>query len=418
MLTIVVFEQGGEPDLQSRSIEMHESDIVIGRDSKCQLQISDGSISRQHAKLFFENGNYYIEDLKSSNGTFLNGDQVFRAVQLGDGDSIRLGNVRIEIRSRDLSASCSSQNPTISFEHLRNSDSNSASTDSSHSPKTADPAVVTQRGQFDDDSRTLDNVNCTVFAPPNCPVNDTVLIQVFAHIPEQAVDAEEQALVYDEDAVPRGMTTLGTKIERGSVLTFELVSKQGGIDEAFQSLTWNGDPVSVTFEMEAPTTERTMIGKVIVSQDSIPIGTIRFKVKVCDQASPAEPACIGTAKRFSKVFISYSSKDLSEVLKRVQMLKQVGIEDIFQDLQSIKTGQPWQPAIIEAIDRSDVMFLFWSTAAKESSEVAKEWQYGLETKGDGYIHPVVIEGPPVIPPPSQLAHLHFNDKINYFISSC
>jgi hypothetical protein len=130
-------------------------------------------------------------------------------------------------------------------------------------------------------------------------------------------------------------------------------------------------------------------------------------------ASP-EPKPTGEARRYSRAFISYASKDRAEVLRRVQMLKSVGI-DFFQDVLNLEPGDRWAQELYKHIDESDVLFLFWSTAAKESEWVAKEWQYALEKKGDDFIRPVGIEGPPIPAPPEPLRHLHFGDPILYFL---
>ena len=64
--------------------------------------------------------------------------------------------------------------------------------------------------------------------------------------------------------------------------------------------------------------------------------------------------------------------------------------------------------------------LFWSTASKESKWVTKEVQYALARKGGDdsrppEIVPVLIEGPPVPLPNPELAHLHFNEKLLYYM---
>ena len=106
-------------------------------------------------------------------------------------------------------------------------------------------------------------------------------------------------------------------------------------------------------------------------------------------------------------FISYAAQDRSEVLRRVQMLPAVGIR-YFQDVLDLDPGDRWAKELFRHIDESDVMFLFWSSAAKESDWVQKEWKYGLEKFGDDFVLPVIIEGPPVPEPPEQLKHLHFS----------
>jgi hypothetical protein len=102
------------------------------------------------------------------------------------------------------------------------------------------------------------------------------------------------------------------------------------------------------------------------------------------------------------------------VLRYVQMLQLVGIA-FFQDLLSLDLGQRWARQLYHHIDVSDVLFLFWSTPAKQSKWVTKEWRYGLRKKGLDFIKPVIIEGPPPVPPPKALAKLHFNDWLLYVI---
>jgi hypothetical protein len=96
------------------------------------------------------------------------------------------------------------------------------------------------------------------------------------------------------------------------------------------------------------------------------------------------------------------------------MLRLVGIT-YFQDLLSIEPGQRWAQQLYRHIDTSDVLFLFWSTPAKRSKWVTKEWRYALKQKGLDFIKPVIIEGPPPVPPPRALAKLHFNDWLQYVI---
>jgi hypothetical protein len=78
-------------------------------------------------------------------------------------------------------------------------------------------------------------------------------------------------------------------------------------------------------------------------------------------------------------------------------------------------------ALDRKIDESDVFFLFWSTAAKQSEWVIKEVRYAIERRsgddlGPPEIDPVIIEGPPPVAPPPELKDLHFNDRFLYFIA--
>jgi hypothetical protein len=72
--------------------------------------------------------------------------------------------------------------------------------------------------------------------------------------------------------------------------------------------------------------------------------------------------------------------------------------------------------LLKQIDSSDVLYLFWSKYAKQSSWVEKEWRYGLTHKGIDFIDPVPLADPRKVPPPKELADVeHFNDwTLAYF----
>jgi hypothetical protein len=160
----------------------------------------------------------------------------------------------------------------------------------------------------------------------------------------------------------------------------------------------------------------SLVGRVLVSQASIPIGRILFKLRLrlAEERADKLPKNSGRATRYTEAFISYASQDRPEVLRRVQMLSAVGIH-YFQDVLDLNPGDKWAEELFRRIDESNVMFLFWSSAARTSEWVQKEWRYGLEKKGQDYIRPVIIEGPPIPEPPQELKHLHFSDRLRYFI---
>ncbi len=65
--------------------------LVIGRDSSSNIAINDAEVSRKHARLTFQGGKYVIEDLGSTNGTFVNGQRLVSSVVLKSGDVVSLG---------------------------------------------------------------------------------------------------------------------------------------------------------------------------------------------------------------------------------------------------------------------------------------------------------------------------------------
>ena len=74
--------------------------ITIGRESDNKAAIPLTVLSRHHARVFAENGVWFVEDLDSANGTFYRGKQLAPGVrtELNDGDIVRFGTVAMSIR--------------------------------------------------------------------------------------------------------------------------------------------------------------------------------------------------------------------------------------------------------------------------------------------------------------------------------
>jgi 3',5'-cyclic-nucleotide phosphodiesterase len=73
--------------------------VFVGRSAKNDIQILDDSISRKHLKIFRIEKSFFVEDLKSTNGTFVNGNSVEpgEGQQISDGDIISLGTSLIRV---------------------------------------------------------------------------------------------------------------------------------------------------------------------------------------------------------------------------------------------------------------------------------------------------------------------------------
>ena len=69
-----------------------KSEIVLGRDENVDIVIPAPIVSRRHARITYRDGRYWIEDLGSANGTFINGNQVtYSSIALSDRDHIQFG---------------------------------------------------------------------------------------------------------------------------------------------------------------------------------------------------------------------------------------------------------------------------------------------------------------------------------------
>jgi len=80
-----------------------QPELHIGRDPSCEIQLSDETVSNQHARLWYRNKQWWIEDLLSTNGTFLNDERVETPTILISNDEIRIGKILLIIEIQPLS---------------------------------------------------------------------------------------------------------------------------------------------------------------------------------------------------------------------------------------------------------------------------------------------------------------------------
>jgi pSer/pThr/pTyr-binding forkhead associated (FHA) protein len=87
-----------EPEApKPRSVRLSGS-AQIGRGDGCAIRLSDTYVSQVHARLYAENGAWFVEDLGSTNGTFLNDRRVAQPVEVHAGDVVKLGKTVLELR--------------------------------------------------------------------------------------------------------------------------------------------------------------------------------------------------------------------------------------------------------------------------------------------------------------------------------
>lgn len=88
-ITLINREQAGPGPEYKFSI----SEVTIGRDPTCDCQLDEKTVSASHARLSYHHGHWWVEDLASRNGTFLNAVRVAEPHVLTAGDELRCGQV-------------------------------------------------------------------------------------------------------------------------------------------------------------------------------------------------------------------------------------------------------------------------------------------------------------------------------------
>ena len=91
---LVVTEAEGAP----RTYPMNAEPLAIGRSEGCQIILQDTYVSQMHARVYPKDGEWFVEDLGSTNGTYLNRVKVTQPSPVAVGDEIRIGKTTLEVR--------------------------------------------------------------------------------------------------------------------------------------------------------------------------------------------------------------------------------------------------------------------------------------------------------------------------------
>jgi hypothetical protein len=73
-------------------------ELVIGRSDKCHLVLDDTYVSQVHARIFAKDDTFMVEDLGSTNGTYLNRRRIGAPTELQKGDQVKIGKTVLELK--------------------------------------------------------------------------------------------------------------------------------------------------------------------------------------------------------------------------------------------------------------------------------------------------------------------------------
>src|SRR5215469_2037882 len=100
MFTIIISEKGGA----ERRETFDKNEINVGRVQGNDLMLPKGNVSKHHARLLFRDGRFIVTDLKSTNGTYVNGRKISQATIVREGDKIYIGDFVLRLETNGLAA--------------------------------------------------------------------------------------------------------------------------------------------------------------------------------------------------------------------------------------------------------------------------------------------------------------------------
>lgn len=261
----------------------------------------------------------------------------------------------------------------------------------------------------------LQKVQFSVIAPKSLSRGEYSIINIVMYEESSRNIVEDLVNSMDE---PSQETKSGVqKVNEGASIKVLLYSADFLIEDNTETGVWQGEYLIFSFALQIPDNykKRQILLTAIVYINDVIATKLKFIVKC---SSHSEQQITISRRDIFSAFISYASQDRNRVAAIIQGMKKARPDlDVFFDVDNLRSGDDWELALHEEIKRRDVLFLCWSHFARESKWVDVEWRYALEQKGVDYIEPVPIESPDICPPPPELNHKHFNDKLLYIINS-
>ena len=87
-----------EGAMRGTTLPLTESGVLLGRNPECSLVLSDDFASGRHARIYPEADGWYLDDLGSTNGTYIGAERIGEHVHVDAGTRIRIGRTVLELR--------------------------------------------------------------------------------------------------------------------------------------------------------------------------------------------------------------------------------------------------------------------------------------------------------------------------------
>lgn len=259
-------------------------------------------------------------------------------------------------------------------------------------------------------------VEFTVYHPPELVPERWAKLLAYAHLAGARDEVErdrEKVLAGEPGAHRQRSADAIVPIRRESAI--RVVPQLPGcrFNPAEASFLWLEDWHSALFRVQAHRQApgfapgQAVNGRVAFYVESVLVGEVPIWALISDRAElePGEPRRSAPVAAFDRVFASYSHRDGEIVEALGRAYEALGME-FLRDVEVLRSGEEWNPRLLELIEGADVFQLYWSENARASPYVAQEWRHALAQQRERFIRPVYWQRP-MPPPPEDLRSIHF-----------
>jgi TIR domain len=271
-----------------------------------------------------------------------------------------------------------------------------------------------------------EDVRFTVYRPVSLPAQTWETLLVFAHKtslierpggppidPNKQVAARAR-LRFGDTAAPPAAADARYSLRRGAQVRIVPDLPDVQCNPAEATIDWWEPVHEVEFRVWAPQwlTGSVVRGSVRIWYGSLILGevSVAIPVAVAGEVEPGPPV-EHSASRYRKIFPSYSRGDLPLLASFTEAARALG-DTYLQDVLALRSGERWEPRLLELIEEADIFQLFWSSNSMRSPYCRYEWEHALTLGRPSFIRPVYWENP--LPqdvalgvPPASLRALQF-----------
>ena len=270
--------------------------------------------------------------------------------------------------------------------------------------------------RFKEETAVAEPVHFTVYNPQELRPKEWYPFLAYVHRPSAKAMVESDSSKRMEEKVPYRKRDAEATRDIASEAEILIVPELSGcrFNPTYHRLLWIEDwhcgefkiqasPDLPDFELEMPAK-----GRVAFYVESVLVGEVPIWSLLTDKteiAASGEGLQTSSAEPYDAIFVSYSHED-GEIVDRIgRAYKALGMT-FLRDVEILRSGEEWNPALLELIETADIFQLYWSEAARISRYVEQEWRHALAQGRERFIRPLYWKKP-MPEPPRELSRLHF-----------